>query len=386
VGLKAPKRYKIAFVAGTRPEIIKTAPVYLAVARQPDLQPVFINTGQHREMSHMFLNLFNIVSDYDLNIMKPEQSLSSLSASILQELERILQRENPDWVLVQGDTTSAFCGALSAFYQKIAIGHIEAGLRTGDIYSPFPEEMNRILVGRLSTYHYAPTQKAKDNLLNEGISPNKIMITGNTVVDALYWIQSQNKQISSSDISRLLSSNPNQRLVLVTAHRRENWEGGIANVAEAVVRLAKRFPDIVFIFSVHPNPVVKDQVYAILSNQANVFLHDPLDYFDFIKVLNQSLLAISDSGGVQEEAPSLGVPVIITRSTTERPEILGTGMGYLAGTDQTTIINLATELLTKKQARKAQNIFGDGFASQRIVQSILFSLGKIPKRPDEFDY
>ncbi|NLJ49236.1 MAG: UDP-N-acetylglucosamine 2-epimerase (non-hydrolyzing) [Candidatus Atribacteria bacterium] len=384
MGLKVPKRFKIAFIVGTRPEIIKTAPVYLAIAHQPDLQPVFINTGQHKEMSHMFLDLFNITPDYELNIMKPKQSLSSLTASILQELEIILQREKPDWVFVQGDTTSAFCGALSAFYQKITIGHIEAGLRTGDIYSPFPEEMNRILVGRLSTYHFAPTQKAKNNLLSEGISPDKIIITGNTVVDALHWIQAQDKKISSPDISQLLSSNPIPRIVLVTAHRRENWEGGIANVAKAVIHLAKRFPDIIFIFSVHPNPVVKKQVYAILSHQVNVLLHNPLDYFDFIKVLSQSLVAISDSGGVQEEAPSLGVPVIITRSTTERPEILETGMGYLAGTDQATIINLATEILTQERTRKAQSIFGDGFASQRIVQSLLFTFGKMQKKPDEF--
>jgi len=386
VGLKESKKFKIAFIAGTRPEIIKTAPVYFAITHQPDLQPVFINTGQHREMSHMFLDLFNIIPDYDLNLMKPGQSLCSLTAAILQELEVILQKEKPDWVLVQGDTTSAFCGALSAFYQKITIGHIEAGLRTRDIYSPFPEEMNRILVGRLSAYHYAPTKKAKNNLLSEGISPDKIIITGNSVVDALHWIQAQDKKLSSSDINRLLSSNPNPRIVLITAHRRENWEGGIANVAKAVNHLAKRFPDIIFIFSVHPNPIVKEQVYAILSDQTNVLLHNPLDYFDFIKVLSQSLVAISDSGGVQEEAPSLGVPVIITRSTTERPEILETGMGYLAGTDPDTITNLVIEILSQEKTRKAQSIFGDGFASQRIVQSILFSLGKMQKRPDEFHY
>jgi UDP-N-acetylglucosamine 2-epimerase (non-hydrolysing) len=384
VGLKEQKKFKIAFIAGTRPEIIKTAPVYLALAHHQDFEPVFINTGQHQEMSHMFLSLFNIIPDYDHNIMKHGQSLSFLTASILQELETVLQSVNPNWILVQGDTTSAFCGALSAFYQKIPVGHIEAGLRTGDIYSPFPEEMNRILVGRMSAFHFAPTHKAKDNLLKEGIPPHKIVVTGNTVVDALHWIQSQDKCLTPSEINRFLLSNPDQRLVLITAHRRENWEGGIANIAEAISRLANCFPEIIFVFSVHPNPVVRDQIYAILSNKTNVFLHDPLDYIDFIKVLSRSELAISDSGGVQEEAPSLGIPVIITRTATERPEILGTGLGYLAGTDQEAIIQIATELLTQKKKKEAKNIFGDGFSSQRIVQALLFSLSRSKTKPDDY--
>jgi len=379
------KKFKIAFIAGTRPEIIKIAPVYHALAQRQDFYPIFVNTGQHREMSHTFLEIFNIISDYDLKVMKPSQSLNSLTASILLELENILQKEIPDWVIVQGDTTSAFCGALSAFYQKITVAHIEAGLRTGDIYSPFPEEMNRILVSRISTWHYAPTQKAKENLIQEGIAPNKIIVTGNTVVDALHWIQSQNQDFADSDLSGWFSSNPNQRLVLITAHRRESWEGGIANIAEAVARLANQFHDILFIFSVHPNPVVKNQIYSILSNKTNVFLHDPLDYCDFIKLLSRSELVISDSGGVQEEAPSLGIPIIITRMITERPEILGTGMGFLAGTDQDSIFQIATEILTQARIKKAKNIFGDGFASQRIVQSMLFSLGKLSKKPNEFN-
>jgi len=381
---KQPRRFKVAFIAGTRPEIIKTAPVFRLLLKQNELSPIFINTGQHRELSRMFYRIFSISPDYDLDVMKPGQSLSFITSQILHQLENVLQKENPDWVMVQGDTTSAFCGALSAFYQKIPVGHIEAGLRTGDKYNPFPEETNRTLISRIADLHFAPTQKARINLVEEGISQQKIVVTGNTVVDSLLWIQSQNWDYIDPDLTRLFSFNHHRKMVIITAHRRESWEGGIANISQAVEELASRFPDVLFLFSVHPNPIVKSQVYSILAHKKNVLLLNPLDYRDFIKILGKSEIAISDSGGVQEEAPSLGVPVIITRSITERPEILHTQMGFLTGTDREAIVCIASDYLTQDNPKKVKNVFGDGFASQRIIQALLFAAGKTLIKPEEF--
>ena len=381
---RVPGRFKVAFIAGTRPEIIKIAPVYLILSQQKDVKPILINTGQHREMSHMFLEIFNLTPDYDLNIMKPGQTLGSMTTRILHELEVILHKEKPDWVMVQGDTTSAFCGALSAFYRQTPVGHIEAGLRTWNKYSPFPEEMNRTLIGRIAELHFAPTQMARNNLQKEGIDQQKIIVTGNTVVDALHWIESQNHDFIDQDLARIFSSKTHQKIVTVTAHRRESWAGGITDISEAVGMLARSFPEVLYFFSVHPNPVVKDQVYAILSGIPNIFLHDPLDYRDFIKILSFSDLVITDSGGVQEEAPSLGVPVIITRAMTERPEIIEAGMGFLTGTDRDAIIRFASEILTKKTEKTAKTIFGDGKASQRITQSLLYTIGRTSEKPCEF--
>lgn len=381
---RVPEKCKVVFIAGTRPEIVKIAPVYFYLSEQNDFYPLLVNTGQHREMSHMFLEIFNIIPEYDLDIMKPGQTLSFMTASILNALESVFKSEKPDWILVQGDTTSAFCGALSAYYRQIPVGHIEAGLRTGNKYSPFPEEMNRNLIGRIADLHFAPTLQARQNLLNEGIDQNLIIVTGNTVVDALLWIQRRNAHFIDPDLTQLFSSSLYRKTVLITAHRRESWGGGIADISKAIRILAEHYPDILFFFSVHPNPVVQDQVHATLSKIPNVFLHDPIDYRDFIKILSQSDLAISDSGGVQEEAPSLGVPVIITRTITERPEIIEAGMGFLVGTDHEAIVTKASQLLEEKGRKSAKTIFGDGEASRRIVKSLNYYSGRSTTKPDEF--
>ncbi|MCX6091136.1 MAG: UDP-N-acetylglucosamine 2-epimerase (non-hydrolyzing) [Candidatus Atribacteria bacterium] len=368
MGKRVPKKCKVVFVLGTRPEVVKVAPVYQLFSRREDFHPLLINTGQHREMSDRFLHIFDITPDYTLDVMSPGQTLSALTARILQDLEPILSIEKPDIVLVQGDTTSALGGALSAFYQHILVGHIEAGLRTGNKYSPFPEEMNRVLIGRVADFHFAPTEHARGNLLRENIPAGQIVVTGNTVVDALLLIKEKITAFIDPHLSTVLSQAQPQAIVTVTAHRRESWDGGIRNISFAVRELALQYPRTLFFFSVHPNPLVRDQVYAILSTTPNVHLLDPLDYRDFIFLLSQSTLAISDSGGVQEEAPSLGVPVLVTREFTERPEILEAGAGFLVGTDTKTIIKKATEVLSHPQKIEGKSIFGDGRASERIAE------------------
>jgi len=377
----------LLFIFGTRPEAVKMAPLIKECEKYPkDFKVKIAVTGQHREMLDQVLEFFNIKPDYDLNLMKPNQTLFDITADALRGMEKILNEVKPDLVIVQGDTTTVFTGALAAFYKQIPIAHLEAGLRSGDKYSPFPEEMNRILTGHIADYHWAPTEKAKRNLLAEGIKEEKIFVVQNTVIDALLLALELLKKEGDSKYKEFFKDiDFNKKIVLITAHRRESFGEPFENICNAVKELSSKYPDVEFVYPVHLNPNVREVVYRILSNISNVHLIEPLEYPYMVWMMNKSYMVLTDSGGVQEEAPSLGIPIIITRTITERPEILGTGMGFLVGTDQDSIFQIATEILSKERVKKAKNIFGDGLASQRIVQSILFSLGKLTEKPNEFN-
>jgi len=362
------KKVKVFFILGTRPEVIKLAPLVLAFLRREEFEVRLINTGQHREMSSAFLRVFNLNPHYDLQVMAERQSLSYLTSKIMEELERVFLREKPDFVFVQGDTTTALCGALSAFYFQIPLGHVEAGLRTREKWRPFPEEMNRVLITRLADFHFAPTLLAKKNLLQEGVTESQILLAGNTVVDALFLILNQNLPVSHPVLKEELEHDHSHLLVTVTAHRRENWGEGIQNVASAVKMIAKMNGSVKIFFALHPNPSVREMVLHELAGTPRVILLDSLGYPDFLKLLSQSALVISDSGGVQEEAASLGIPVLITRESTERPEIVETGLGVLVGCRREEIIKQALSFLREGTLpREKRYLFGDGNASLRIL-------------------
>lgn len=370
---------KISVVLGTRPEAIKLAPVILALKADPYFDCQVCVTAQHRQMLDSVLNLFEIVPDYDLNLMQPNQTLPGLTARAVEGLDRYLEGAKPEVVLVQGDTTTVFCGALAAYYHKIPVGHVEAGLRTGNIYSPWPEEANRMLTTCLAKWHFAPTETSRQNLLLENVQDNSIFVTGNTVIDAL--------QIASRKLLRVKvtivglpdflqpgtkSSQP--RMILVTGHRRENFGSGFENICNAIAELAKRYPDVHIVYPVHLNPKVREPVERILGKlqEVNVHLIEPLDYLPFVGLMCRSDLILTDSGGVQEEAPSLGKPVIVMRDTTERPEAVHAGTVKLVGTDYNNIIDGVSRLLESKAAYEAMakslNPYGDGHASHRIVE------------------
>jgi UDP-N-acetylglucosamine 2-epimerase (non-hydrolysing) len=375
-------RAKVLFVLGTRPEVIKLAPLILRFQRHKHFSCVVVNTGQHREMSKEFLDLFGIVPGYDLRVMSERQSLGRLTGKLCLRLEEIVTLEKPDLLIVQGDTTTAFCGALSAFYCRVSCVHIEAGLRTGNKFQPFPEEINRALVARLADLHCAPTQRAKVNLLREGIDEGKVVVTGNTIVDALQLILTQKKGFVNKTLEEALKIS--RKVITVTAHRRENWGKGIEEVAFAIRELSERFEDVNFFFSVHPNPVVKNTIYSLLRGIPNVFLFSTLAYSDFIKLLARSNLVISDSGGIQEEAPALGVPVLVTREVTERPELLEAGLGALVGCSKERIIEEATRRLLAEEERIPRSVFGDGKAAERIERAIENFLGFCTQGVEEF--
>ena len=373
---------KVLFVLGTRPEVIKLAPLILRLRHSEKLSCVVVNTGQHREMSREFLTVFGIIPGYDLEIMNERQSLGYLTGKLCFRLEEVLMFEKPDLLVVQGDTTTAFCGALSAFYCRIPCVHIEAGLRTGNKSQPFPEEINRVLIARLADFHCAPTQRAKANLLREGISKDKVLVTGNTIVDALQIILAQKKGFLNKTLEKTLKIS--NKVVTVTAHRRENWGRGIEEVALAIKELSRRFADVNFFFSVHPNPVVKNTVYSLLKDIPNVFLFSTLAYPDFIKLLSRSKLVISDSGGIQEEAPALGVPVLVTREVTERPELLEAGLGILVGCSRERIVEEAAKRIPLGRGQNPHLVFGDGRAAERIEQAIENFLGFCSRKIEEF--
>ena len=356
---------RVLFVFGTRPEAIKLAPVIARLREQPALFDARIAvTAQHREMLDQVLDAFSIRPDHDLNLMQPGQSLFESSSRILAALEPVLAEERPDWVLVQGDTTTAFCGALAAFYAGVRVGHVEAGLRTGDPRQPFPEEMNRVLITRLAAQHYAPTAAAAANLAREGIVPESILVTGNTGIDAVLDVAGR-VQPSPSGTSR--------KLILVTAHRRESFGPGFENICAALKRLAER-PDVEIIYPVHPNPNVREPVERLLGGLPNVRLIDPVPYVPFVELMQRAHILLTDSGGIQEEAPSLGKPVLVLREKTERPEAVLAGTARLVGTEADRIVAECVELLddTDGYARRARihNPYGDGRAAIRIREHL----------------
>lgn len=372
------EKKKISVVFGTRPEAIKLAPVILALKEHPELECRVCVTAQHREMLDQVLQAFEIVPDVDLNLMQPNQTLSGLTARAIESLGYYFSKEQPDMVMVQGDTTTVFCAALSAFYQHIPIAHVEAGLRTHNLNSPWPEEANRVLTSHLADLHFAPTKTSRENLLKEGISEEKIFVTGNTVIDALF-IALKKIKAEPPDIpgipDHLMQLGANEPLVLITGHRRENFGEGFQNICRAISKLAENFPNVVFIYPVHLNPNVQKPAYDLLAGHQNIHLIRPLDYLPFVYLMNRSTLILTDSGGIQEEAPSLGKPVLVLRDTTERPEAVTAGTVKLIGTNCDSIVSETVRLLTdaKDYAKMAEthNPYGDGNASGRIIKTLL---------------
>lgn len=366
---------RILVVFGTRPEAIKMAPVIKSLSQLSNVEVTVCVSAQHRQMLDQVLELFDILPDFDLDLMRPNQTLASITAAILEKLSEVLEKVRPDLVLVHGDTTTAFAAALAAFYQKIPIGHVEAGLRSGNIYSPWPEELNRRFVSQVASLHFAPTPAARDNLLAEGVDAETIWVTGNTVIDALMVVleRSRNDTVTSAIALGLPQLSSDTRLVLLTGHRRENFGEGIEAVCRALKRLAQTH-SVDIIYPVHPNPNVMEPVHRLLDGVANIHLIEPLDYLSFVTLMNRSHIIITDSGGVQEEAPSLGKPVLVMRDTTERPEAVAAGTVVLVGVDEIRIFQEASRLLTDASyyaaMSTAHNPYGDGQAAGRITRVI----------------
>lgn len=366
---------KIVVIFGTRPEAIKLAPVILALKADPRFNCRVCVTAQHREMLDQVLRVFGIVPDVDLNLMLPNQTLAGLTVRAIEALNYYLAEEKPDMVMVQGDTTTVFCAALSAFYQHIPIAHVEAGLRTHNLTSPWPEEANRVLTSHIADLHFAPTSKSRENLLKEGISAEKIFVTGNTVIDALLFALKKIKD-DPPDIpvlpNYLMQPASEVPLVLITGHRRENFGEGFQNICSAISQLADRFPHVAFVYPVHLNPNVQKPVHDLLTDHRNIYLISPLDYLPFVALMNRATLILTDSGGIQEEAPSLGKPVLVMRDTTERPEAIEMGTVKIVGTSVTAILEGADTILTDDNAYNEMantvNPYGDGRASGRIIE------------------
>lgn len=366
------KKLKVLSVFGTRPEAIKMCPLVKELQRNPNIESIVCLTGQHRQMLDQVTAIFGVQADYDLNIMRPGQTLTTITCDILAGIENILKEVGPDVVLVHGDTSTSFVVALAAFYQQIPVGHVEAGLRTFNPYSPFPEEMNRCLTGRIASIHFAPTVKNEQNLKKEGILKN-VFVTGNTVIDAFQTTVRKDYAFKAPELADFDPST--HRTILMTAHRRENLGKPLENICRAVSRLVADFPDVHVVYPVHLNPAVRQTVYAILGDQERIHLIEPVDVEDMHNLMARSYLVMTDSGGLQEEAPSCGVPVLVLRTETERPEAVEAGTVKVAGVEENTIYQEAVTLLTdqaeyEKMAR-AINPYGDGHASERIVQHLL---------------
>ncbi|WP_113632697.1 UDP-N-acetylglucosamine 2-epimerase (non-hydrolyzing) [Pectobacterium peruviense] len=368
---------KVLTVFGTRPEAIKMAPLVHALAQDGAFESRICVTAQHREMLDQVLHLFDITPDYDLNIMRPGQGLSEISCRILSGLEPVMAEFKPDLVLVHGDTTTTLATSLAAFYQRIPVGHVEAGLRTGNLYSPWPEEANRKLTGHLAMYHFAPTEHSRQNLLREHLSDRHIVVTGNTVIDALFWVR--DRILGDASLRRSLDEkyaflDSSKRLILVTGHRRESFGSGFERICGALADIARRHPEVQIVYPVHLNPNVSEPVNRILSDIDNVMLIAPQDYLPFVYLMNRSYMILTDSGGIQEEAPSLGKPVLVMRDTTERPEAIEAGTVKLVGTEVVSIVDAVSMLLTDEGAyqamSRAHNPYGDGQACQRIVDAL----------------
>ena len=385
VGIIIMKNMMLVF--GTRPEAIKMSPLVKEFQKYPEkFETIVCVTGQHREMLDQVLRIFDIQPDYDLNIMKQGQDLYDVTARVLTGMRDVLKETRPDIVLVHGDTTTSTAAALAAFYQQIPVGHIEAGLRTHNIYSPWPEEVNRQITGRIATYHFAPTSLSKDNLLQAGISGEQIIVTGNTVIDALYMVVEKIKndgilscelekvlKASGYDISRLSDG---RKLVLITGHRRENFGDGFISMCKAIKSLSEKYPEVDFVYPMHLNPNVRKPIHEVFgeSQRANLFFIEPLEYLSFVYLMEKSAIVLTDSGGIQEEAPGLGKPVLVMRDTTERPEALEAGTVKLVGTDYDKIVNEVSGLLDSQEyyekMSKAINPYGDGKACSRIVKAL----------------
>ena len=381
------KKIKVMTVFGTRPEAIKMAPIVLELAKHPDkITPVVAVTAQHREMLDQVLGLFNITPDHDLDIMAQGQTLFDITSKAMMGLDKVLEQEKPDIVLVHGDTTTTFAGALAAYYHQTTVGHVEAGLRTHDKYSPFPEEMNRKLTGCIADLNFAPTETSESNLLAENVKPESIFVTGNTVIDALHHTVRDDFQFEDELLQNI--DFENKRIILVTTHRRENLGEPMRHVYKALRQLTEEFDDVEVVFPVHKNPKVREVVREELGGLSQVHLIDPLDYEPFANLMHKAHLILTDSGGVQEEAPALGKPVLVLRDTTERPEAVAAGTVKLIGTDRDVVYNEAKTLLTDEAAyhRMAESVnpYGDGKASERIIQAILYHYGMVDSRPDVF--
>ena len=372
---------KVMSIFGTRPEAIKMAPLVKKLNEDPQIRSVLCVTAQHREMLDQVLDLFGLTPDYDLNIMKPNQTLSMITANVLTGLDPILEKEKPDIVLVHGDTSTTFSAALAAFYHRIPVGHVEAGLRTYDMYSPFPEEVNRVLTGHLTSVHFAPTQRNADNLIREGIDPEKIIITGNTVIDALLEVADRPYEFEDKTLKHI--DFENKRVIAVTCHRRENLGEYMHNIFEAIRAIAEDFEDVEVVYPVHMNPKVRAAASEVFGGCANIHLIEPLSYQPFVNLMAKSYFIITDSGGMQEEAPSLGKPVLVVRKETERPEAVSAGTVKLAGVRRETIAALARELLTDRKAydamSKASNPYGDGTACDKILEALKWQNTQIGK-------
>ena len=381
---------KIMLVFGTRPEAIKMAPLVKEFQKRPnEFRTIVCVTGQHREMLDQVLHIFEITPDYDLNIMKQGQDLYDVTARVLLGMRDVLKEARPDVVLVHGDTTTSTAAALAAFYQQIPVGHVEAGLRTHNIYSPWPEEMNRQLTGRLATYHFAPTPLSRQNLLSEGVQESHVTVTGNTVIDALYMVVDKIKRdkVLDAELEKLLKQSgydvnrlsAGKKLVLITGHRRENFGDGFISMCRAIKTLTEKYPEVDFVYPMHLNPNVRKPIHEVfgedLSGLGNMFFIEPLEYLSFVYLMEKSTIVLTDSGGIQEEAPGLGKPVLVMRDTTERPEALEAGTVKLVGTNYDKIITEVSALIEDREyydkMSKAVNPYGDGLSSNRIVKYLL---------------
>lgn len=382
------KKIKVMTVFGTRPEAIKMAPIVLELQKHPEtIEPVVAVTAQHREMLDQVLSLFHIKPDHDLNIMAAGQTLFDITTRAMMGLDKVLTEEKPDIVLVHGDTTTTFAGALAAYYHQTAVGHVEAGLRTHNKYSPFPEEMNRRLTGCIADLNFAPTSTSEANLLAENVPPESIFVTGNTVIDALHHTVRDDFEFNDASLQDVDFAH--KRIILVTTHRRENLGEPMRHAYKALKQLTEEFDDVEVVFPVHKNPKVREVVNEELGGLEKVHLIDPLDYEPFANLMHRAYLILTDSGGVQEEAPALGKPVLVLRDTTERPEAVDAGTVKLIGTDRERVYEEAKKLLTDKEeySRMAESVnpYGDGQAARRIIQAILYHYGLADGRPDVFE-
>lgn len=380
------KMIKVMTLFGTRPEAIKMAPLVKELEKCEEIDSKVCVTGQHREMLDQVLELFNIKPEFDLNIMKSKQTLTGITTKVLEGFEEVLEKEKPDIVLVHGDTTTTFAGSLAAFYKQIKVGHVEAGLRTFDKYFPFPEEMNRKLTGAVADMHFAPTLGSKENLLREGIKEDDIFVTGNTVIDAMEHTVDENYVFENEVLNNI--DFVNKKIIMVTAHRRENWGKGIENICSALNKIVKENEVVELVYLVHLNPVVKDVVYKHLDGKERIHLLPPLDTKETHNLMNKAFMVMTDSGGLQEEAPHLGKPVLVLRDVTERPEAVNAGTVKLVGTDVNIITSEATKLITSKEEyekmSKAINPYGDGKSSKRIVENILYYFGINSEKSEDF--